>query len=43
MELDSIYDSILESYVYDYMVFEDTLRRDYYEVSGILNEDGNKK
>ena len=42
MELDSIYDSILESYVYDYMVFEDTLRRDYYEVSGILNEDGNK-
>ena len=42
LELDSIYEGLYEYYVNDYIIFEGILRRDYYEVTGILNEDGNK-
>ena len=42
MELDSIYEEVLNYHINDYIIFEETLKRDYYEVSGILNEDGNK-
>ena len=38
LELDSIYENLYEYYVNDYIIFEGILRRDYYEVSGILNE-----
>ena len=42
MELDSIYEEVLNYHINDYIIFEASLRRDYYEVNGILNEDGNK-
>ena len=42
MELDSIYEEVLNYHINDYIIFEASLRRDYYEISGILNEDGNK-
>ena len=38
MELDSIFDGLLESYMNDYYIFETVLRQDYYEVSGLLTE-----
>ena len=41
-ELDSIYESLYEYYINDYIIFEGVLRRDYMECIGILNEDGNK-
>ena len=42
MELDSIYEEVLNYHINDYIIFEASLRRDYYEVNGILTEDGNK-
>lgn len=41
-ELDSIYEEILNYHVNDYIIFEETLKRDYYEVNGILTESNNK-
>ena len=38
MELDSVFDGLLESYMNDYYIFETVLRQDYYEVSGLLTE-----
>ena len=38
MELDSVFDGLLESYMNDYYIFETVLRQDYYELSGILTE-----
>ena len=42
LELDSIYEEVLNYHINDYTIFEATLRRDFLEVNGILTEDGNK-
>lgn len=42
MELDSIYDNILESYINDYTIFEAVLRRDYYQSTGLLTEEADR-
>lgn len=42
MELDSIYEEVLNYHINDYIIFEATLRKDFLEVNGILTEDGNK-
>ena len=42
VELDSIYEEVLNYYINDYTIFEAALRRDFLEVNGILTEDGNK-
>ena len=38
VDLTSVYDGVLESYINDYTIFEATLRRDFLEVNGLLTE-----
>ena len=42
MELDSIYEGLYEYYVNDYIVFENILKRDYLEITGVLTEADNR-
>ena len=43
MEMDSIYEEIFDSYIDDYTIFENTLQRDYFEVTGIITEEANNR
>ena len=40
MELDSIYEEVLNYHINDYIIFEASLRRDYYEVNDKLFTSG---
>ena len=42
VDLTSVYDGVLESYINDYTIFEAVLRRDFLEVNGLLTEAGNE-
>lgn len=42
VEADSIYEGLYEYYVNDYIVFENILKRDYLEITGVLTEADNR-
>lgn len=42
VETDSIYEGLYEYYVNDYIVFENILKRDYLEITGVLTEADNR-
>ena len=41
--MDSIYEELLDFYIDDYIIFENTLQRDYYELTNVFNEDANNR